>query len=458
VVRLFNVYYPVRTLILILGETLIVCASFVAATFIRLGRDSVLVLGFENGIYKVLLITAVALLCFYYFDLYDAQRVPSAGETFFRLFVVLGLLSFVLAALGYLFPGFLLGGDVFLLGIAILTISLLMWRWAYYWLLAQPLLRERVYVMGTGERAQRLVQALRTRRDLGMEVVGWAGALGNGSMTREQLSSQLVALKEKKAVDHVIVALNDGRGKMPVRTLLELRMAGIKVDNATALLERISGKIEVLGLQPSWLIFSDGFRVSTHKVVVKRIISLGLSLVVLTISLPIMVLIAIAIRLDSKGPVLFRQERVGKGGKVFKLNKFRSMYVGSDSPGNHPPAQENDHRFTRVGRWLRKVHLDELPQLYNILRGDMYFVGPRPFVPSQEAEYAEKIQYYNLRWVVKPGATGWAQIKRGYCATIEENAEKLEYDLYYIKNMSIGLDLMIIFHTLKAIILGRGGR
>jgi sugar transferase (PEP-CTERM system associated) len=458
VVRLFNVYYPVRTLILILGETLIVCASFVAATFIRLGRDSVLVLGFENGIYKVLLITAVALLCFYYFDLYDAQRVPSAGETFFRLFVVLGLLSFVLAALGYLFPGFLLGGDVFLLGIAILTISLLMWRWAYYWLLAQPLLRERVYVMGTGERAQRLVQALRTRRDLGMEVVGWAGALGNGSMTREQLSSQLVALKEKKAVDHVIVALNDGRGKMPVRTLLELRMAGIKVDNATALLERISGKIEVLGLQPSWLIFSDGFRVSTHKVVVKRIISLGLSLVVLTISLPIMALIAIAIRLDSKGPVLFRQERVGKGGKVFKLNKFRSMYVGSDSPGNHPPAQENDHRFTRVGRWLRKVHLDELPQLYNILRGDMYFVGPRPFVPSQEAEYAEKIQYYNLRWVVKPGATGWAQIKRGYCATIEENAEKLEYDLYYIKNMSIGLDLMIIFHTLKAIILGRGGR
>jgi sugar transferase (PEP-CTERM system associated) len=458
VVRLFNVYYPVRTLILVVGETLIVCASFVAAAFIRLGRDSVVVLGFENGIYKVLLVTAVALLCFYYFDLYDPQRVPSAGETFFRLFVVLGLLSFVLAALGYLFPDFLLGGDVFLLGIAILTISLLSWRWAYYWLLAQPLLRERVYVMGTGERAQRLVQALRTRRDLGMEVVGWAGAVGNGSMTREQLSAQLIALKEKKAVDHVIVALNDGRGKMPVRTLLELRVAGIKVDNATALLERISGKIEVLGLQPSWLIFSDGFRVSTRKLVVKRIISVVISLLLLTISLPLMLLIAIAIRLDSKGPILLRQERVGNNGKVFKLNKFRSMYVGSDVPGNHPPAQKNDHRFTRIGRWLRKVHLDELPQLYNILRGDMYFVGPRPFVPSQEAEYSEKIPYYNLRWVVKPGATGWAQIKRGYCETIEENAEKLEYDLYYIKNMSIGLDIMIIFHTLKTVILGRGGR
>lgn len=457
-VRLFSVYYPVRTLILVLGEMLIVCASFLAAAVIRLGRDSVLVLGFENGIYKVLLITAVALLCFYYFDLYDSQRVPSGGETFFRIFVVLGILSFVLAALGYFIPGFLLGSDVFLLGISILTIALIGWRWAYSWLLAQPFMRERVYVMGTGERAQRLVQALRTRLDLGMQVVGWAGAAGNGSMTREQLTSQLLALKEKRAIDHVIVAMSDGRGKMPVGTLLELRMGGIKVDNATALLERISGKIEVLGLQPSWLVFSNGFRVSTHKLIIKRLVSLVLSLVGLAISLPIMLLIAIAIRLDSKGPILFRQERVGKNGKIFKLNKFRSMRAGSDAPGNHPPAQENDARVTRVGRWLRKTRLDELPQLYNILVGDMYFVGPRPFVPGQEAEYAEKIPYYNLRWFVKPGATGWAQIKRGYCATIEENAEKLEYDLYYIKNMSMGLDLMIIFHTLKTVILGRGGR
>jgi sugar transferase (PEP-CTERM system associated) len=458
VVRLFSVYYPVRTLILVLGETLIVCASFLAAAFIRLGRGSVLVLGFEDGLYEVLLITAVALLCFYYFDLYDSQRVPSGGETFFRIFVVLGILSFVLAALGYFIPGFLLGSDVFLLGISILTISLLGWRWAYHWLLAQPYMRERVYVMGTGERAQRVVQALRTRRDLGMEVVGWAGAAGNGSMSREQLTSQLIALKEKKAVDHVIVAMSDGRGKMPVSTLLELRLGGIKIDNAAALLERISGKIEVLGLQPSWLVFSDGFRVSTHKLIVKRLISLALSLIGLAISLPIMLLIAIAIRLDSEGPVLFRQERVGKNGKIFKLNKFRSMRVGSDVPGNHPPALENDARVTRVGRSLRKIHLDELPQLYNILIGDLYFVGPRPFVPSQEAEYAEKIPYYNLRWFVKPGATGWAQIKRGYCATIEDNAEKLEYDLYYIKNMSIGLDLIIIFHTLKTVILGPGGR
>jgi sugar transferase (PEP-CTERM system associated) len=458
VVRLFNVYYPVRTLVLVLGETLIVVASFLAAAVIRLGQDSVLELGVEHGIYKVLVITAVALLCFYYFDLYDAQRVPSTGEMFFRLFVVLGILSFILAALGYFFPDFLLGGDVFLLGITILTVSLIGWRWVYHWLVSQPSLRERVYVMGSGDRARQLVEALRARPVLGMEVVGWAGAAGNGSMTREQLESQLLALRERKAVDRVIVALHDGRGKMPVGALLDLRLAGIRVDNATAVTERIWGRIDVQDLQPSWLIFSDGFRVSTRKLIVKRLISLVLSALGLILTLPVMLLIAIAIRLDSKGPVLFRQERVGKNGHTFKLTKFRSMRVDADAGGGSRPAQENDGRCTRVGRWLRKVHLDELPQLYNILKGDLYFVGPRPFVPDQEAEYVQAIPYYRLRWGVKPGATGWAQIKRGYCATIEENAEKLAYDLYYIKNMSVGLDLIIIFHTLKAVLLGRGGR
>jgi sugar transferase (PEP-CTERM system associated) len=458
VVRLFNVYYPVRTLVLVLGETAIVCASFVAAAMIRLGPDSVLVLGYEDGLYKVLAIAVIALLCFYYFDLYDAERVPAGGETYFRLLVVLGIIAFLLAALGYFFPAFLLGNDVFLLGLFILTLSLLAWRWAFVWLISRPFLRERVYVMGSGERAQRLVEALRSRPDLGLEVIGWAGAAGNGSMTRENLGAKLEALKEKKAVDRVIVAMPDARGKMPVNELLDLRMSGVVVEEAMTILERISGKIDAYELQPSWLIFSDGFRVSTTKLVLKRILSLAISFVALLVCLPLMVLIVAAIRMDSEGPALFRQERVGKGGKIFKLNKFRTMRAGADSDGISRPAQKNDDRVTRVGRWLRRTRLDEIPQLYNILMGDMYFVGPRPFVPDQEKECVEKIPFYHQRWRVKPGATGWAQINRGYCATIEDNAEKLGYDLYYIKNMSIGLDLMIIFHTIKTMLLGRGGR
>ncbi|MGH9449004.1 MAG: TIGR03013 family XrtA/PEP-CTERM system glycosyltransferase [Terriglobia bacterium] len=457
-VRLFNVYYPVRTLVLVLGELLIVCASFVGAAMIRLGPDSVTALDYDGGFYKVLLIAGVALLCFYYFDLYDHRRAPPDGEIFFRVLVVLGVLAFILAAIGFFFPDFLIGGGVFLVGLVILTIALLGWRWVYSWLIAQPFLRERVYVLGAGEKAKRLVAAIRSRPNLGLEVVGWTGAAGNGSITREELGANLATLQQKRSVDRVIVAMNDARGKMPVNELLDLRMTGVVVEDAMTLIERITGKIDVYELQPSWLIFSDGFRIKAPKRVMKRIISVAISFGVLIVCLPLLIVIAVAIRLDSEGPVFFHQERVGKDGKIFRLVKFRSMRHGSDSDGISRPAEKDDDRFTRVGRWLRRLHLDELPQLYNIFKGDMYFVGPRPFVPDQEKECVEKIPFYHQRWRVKPGATGWAQINRGYNATIEENAEKLGYDLYYIKNMSIGLDLMIVFHTVKTMLLGRGGR
>ncbi|HET6198776.1 MAG TPA: sugar transferase, partial [Candidatus Acidoferrales bacterium] len=176
------------------------------------------------------------------------------------------------------------------------------------------------------------------------------------------------------------------------------------------------------------------------------------------ITAPIMALVAIAIRLDSPGPAIFKQERIGEGGKPFTLFKFRTMVDGADRDNNHRPAEKTDKRFTRVGKLLRRTRLDELPQLINIVRGDMYFVGPRPFVPNQEQECLEKIPYYRQRWAVKPGATGWAQINRGYCATIEDNKEKLAYDLFYIKNISVGLDLLIMFQTIKILLLSRGSR
>jgi lipopolysaccharide/colanic/teichoic acid biosynthesis glycosyltransferase len=171
-----------------------------------------------------------------------------------------------------------------------------------------------------------------------------------------------------------------------------------------------------------------------------------------------MLLIAIAIRLDSPGPALFRQKRIGKNGKVFTLYKFRSMRVDADHDGFPRPVEKDDQRLTRVGCWLRRSRMDELPQLYNILRGDMYFIGPRPFVVEQERELGRQIAYYRYRWTVKPGATGWAQIHRGYCSTLDDNTEKLAYDLYYIKNVSVGLDLLILFETVKILLLGRGSR
>jgi lipopolysaccharide/colanic/teichoic acid biosynthesis glycosyltransferase len=203
------------------------------------------------------------------------------------------------------------------------------------------------------------------------------------------------------------------------------------------------------------LLFSPGFQVSRLFLLYKRTFSLVFSAVALLLTFPLMLLQAVVIRLDSPGPSIFRQRRIGKDGKIFTLYKFRSMYEGVD--GDRPAAKD-DARCTRVGRWLRASRLDELPQLWNIFRGDMHLVGPRPFVPEQEAKLADEIPFYSLRWSVRPGATGWAQVNRGYCSTLAENAEKLAYDLFYIKNLSVGLDLLVIFKTVKILLLGRGAR
>lgn len=457
-IRLFNVYYPVRMLVLQGGEAVIIWSSFLLAALLRLGDDSILVLNYENGNYKILAVTALTLVCLHYLDLYDPQRLPAGGETYFRLLVVLGLLSFLLAVLGYLFPSFLIRNNVFLIGLLNLTLALVGWRWAYTWFIRQPYLRERVYVLGAGERAQRVVQALRARQELGMDVVGWAGAIGNGSLTRESLAGTLMALRKNRAVDRVIVALSDRRGTMPVGELLELRLSGIKVEEATSLLEKISGTIEVDELSPSWLIFSEGFRLNYTFLMLRRLASFVVSLACLLFILPLIPFIALAIKLTSAGPVLYRQKRVGKNGAVFTCYKFRTMRADAEADTGPTWANADDIRITTVGRLLRRARLDEVPQLWNVLRGDMGFVGPRPERPEFVEHLSREIPYYHLRHIIRPGLTGWAQVKYQYGASLEESKEKLRYDLYYIKNISLSLDLMIVLQTTKIVLLGRGSR
>jgi lipopolysaccharide/colanic/teichoic acid biosynthesis glycosyltransferase len=215
-------------------------------------------------------------------------------------------------------------------------------------------------------------------------------------------------------------------------------------------------EIDRAPVQPRALRADPAWRGSPSVLFWKRVISVGFSTVAVVVTLPVAVLVALAIKLDDGGPVLFRQKRVGQNGELFTLNKFRTMRVGADADGCFRPAEPNDPRVTRIGRWLRRTHLDEVPQLHNILRGDMDLVGPRPFVPNQEEECAATIPFYRQRWSVKPGATGWAQVNRGYCATLEDNAEKLAYDLFYVRNMSISFDLLIIFRTAELLLLRRG--
>jgi lipopolysaccharide/colanic/teichoic acid biosynthesis glycosyltransferase len=245
---------------------------------------------------------------------------------------------------------------------------------------------------------------------------------------------------------------------LPFEALLQLHGLGVKIQEGSEVYEAVTGKVPLESLGLSWLLSSLDLQRSRPSLIYKRAASLVLSVLALILFLPAMILISCAIRLDSAGPVIFRQKRVGEQGKIFTLYKFRTMVDGADQDDNHRPAEADDSRFTRVGRLLRRTRMDELPQLFNIFRGDMHFVGPRPFVFNQEQECLEKIPYYRIRWAVKPGATGWAQVNRGYNVSIEDNKEKLAYDLFYIKNFSWGLDLLIFVKTIKILLLGRGSR
>jgi sugar transferase (PEP-CTERM system associated) len=331
------------------------------------------------------------------------------------------------------------------------------WRLGYGWLVQLPILVERVYVLGTGERAQRLVQGLRQNPDLGVEVASWTGKL-EGAVTLESVAADLMEVVEKSKVHRVIVAMPDRRGTIPMQELLELRMRGVKIEEATSWLERMSGKIEIENLYPSWLVFAQGFRRSSTFVLIRRLISITISLIGLVLTAPLMPLLMLLIKLDSKGPVFYTQTRVGKGGRLFKVVKFRTMRQDAEASSGPKWAGNNDPRVTRVGKFLRSSRLDEIPQLWCVLKGDMAFVGPRPERPEFIAWLSKEIPYYGVRHMVRPGLTGWAQVRYKYGSTVEDAREKLQYDLFYIKNASIGLDLLIMFQTVKTVLLRRGAQ
>jgi len=456
-IRLFNVYYPIRTLVLLVGEALIVWTSFLLGAVYAFREDSYLVLNYEGGYYKIFGVTVLVLLCSHWLDLYDTARLTTKGELYFRLLMVPGVLAFVMAGIAYVKPSYLLGRNSAEIGLLILSVALFGWRLGFTWLVQLPILVERVYVLGTGERAQRVVQGLRQNPEIGVEIASWTGKM-EGAVTREAVASHLMDIVHKQKVHRVIVAMPDRRGTIPMQELLELRMQGVKIEEATSWLEKISGKIEVENLSPSWLVFGEGFRRSSAFMLVRRGISIIISLIGLILALPLLPFIMLAITLDSKGPVFYTQTRVGKGGRYFKVVKFRTMRQDAEAASGPKWAGDNDPRVTRVGKFLRTSRLDEIPQLWCVLKGDMAFVGPRPERPEFIELLSKEIPYYGVRHIVRPGLTGWAQVKYRYGSTVEDAREKLQYDLFYIKNASIGLDLLIMFQTVKTVLLRRGAQ
>ena len=457
-IRLFNVYYPTRTIVLLLCEALIVSGCFLLATVLLLGPDTYLVLNYEYGGLKIFALTVLTLLCSYYFDLYEPQRISARWEIYFRLLLVLGFLSFLLSAIIYIYPNADIAHYVLLLGLIFLTGALVVWRSAYEWIIGREMFQERVYVLGAGERAEAIVQLLDARKDAGMKVVGWDGVLKDKRERKEAFDAALEGFSgPKPRVDRVIVALEDRRGEFPVDELLRLRFNGVIIEDAGSLLERLTGKLHLDGLHPSNFIYSEGFRVKPSQQITRRIVSTLTAAFGLLLFLPFFPFVVLLVRLSSPGPIFFTQTRVGLGGRNFNVYKFRTMRTDAEVSGAKW-ATKDDPRVTSVGRFMRKTRLDEVPQLWNVLRGDMGFVGPRPERPEFVPWLTEQIPYFNLRHMIRPGLTGWAQVRYGYGSTLAEAREKLEFDLYYIKHMTLGLDLLIMFETVKTILRRQGAQ
>lgn len=463
-IRLLNVYFPSRTLFLGISEACLIVSAFVAATIARLGTTHAsLMLSYEQGGVKIFVVSAVFIGCMYYFDLYDTLILSDRREVLSRMVQVLGVVCVLLALVYYAYPPLDLGRGIFAIGLSFVAVFLLLWRRLFSAINSRARFAQRVLILGDGPLAASLVAEVSARPELGLRVVGQLKG-DESSIEHQELNSttklddRFLHLVETYTAERIVVAMNERRGNLPVQTLLQLKSRGVSIQDGAEMYEAITGKLPIESLRLSWLLFSPGFQVSRSLIIYKRVSSMIWSAAVLILASPLMALIVLAVRLDSDGPAIFRQKRVGQHGKIFTLFKFRTMIDGIDQGEDYRPAEKADSRFTRLGKLLRRTRMDELPQLFNILRGDMHFVGPRPFVPNQEKECVELIPYYSQRWAIKPGATGWAQVNRGYNLTIEDNKDKLAYDLFYIKNISVGLDLLILFTTIKILLLGRGSQ
>ena len=453
----------VRSVTLIGFETVLLVSAVVAAAYVRLG-DPLTFLVSDDGIGKVVTIVLILQVCLYYADLYSLQLIRDRRTLFTRIVHALASASFVLAAMYYWFPGMVIGRGVFMLAAGFAITLVLAWRIAFGWFSRRMRARERLLLVGTSAAAISLARELfDLREQLGVEIVGFvdpdpsrvgAPVLNPGVIgTIEDIPS----IVRGRSVDRVVVSLADARGKLPVDKLLEMKLSGVSFDHLASVYEEYTGKIAVENLRPSWLIFSEGFRKSRALSVTKRLLDVVVAGVALVVTLPLMGVIALAIRMTSAGPALYHQHRVGQHGRVFTVHKFRSMRPDAEaSTGPVWAAKEGDSRTTPLGAWLRRTRLDELPQLWNVLKGDMSFVGPRPERPEFVEQLKQQIPFYGQRHIVRPGLTGWAQVKYTYGATVEDALQKLQYDLFYIKNLSIALDLFIIAATIKTVVLHKG--
>ena len=456
-----------RRMALVLVEHALVVLAVVGATIVRLGfPDNPDIL--TQWVVRAFVVAAVLQVCLHYGDLYDMRTLSDRRGLLIGLLRALGAASVILAILYYWLPDLGLGRGVFALATVLIIGLVAGWRIAFEWLSLRGQPTERLLIVGTGVAAVSLAHELFERRsELAVEIVGFVDSdparvgtsLGDFGRPPHIIGvvKDIPSIVRGRRVDRVIVSLADARGKLNMDELLAMKMNdGVRFDHLASVYEEYTGKIAVENLRPSWMIFSDGFRKSDRTEAIKRLSDIVLASIGLLLASPLMLGVWIAMRVSSSGPAVYHQVRTGKDGVPFTIHKFRSMRVDAEATSGAVWATENDPRVTKLGRFLRRTRLDELPQLWNVLRGDMSFVGPRPERPEFIAELSRQIPFYGQRHVVRPGLTGWAQVRHGYGSSVNAAQEKLQYDLFYIKHMSIAFDLYIVLETVKTVLV-RGG-
>jgi len=518
--RVLRHYLPVRKALLIASETVLLTLVLWAWTSAHLWSPSEGIrsamasmvpeqysvdTAIQKCLFSSLLLAVLAQIAVSFNELYDvrisgsrydraSRFVESAGSALMLVLLVTWLTHVWRLQSVLEFPPLTLGLKVQALTFALLSGFLLLyvWRGFFHWLLRRANFAERVLVLGSGRVAHHLAREMIERPDAGFEVVALVEEDEADAPREAQTDSQrgfptlpegksldtlarrqdgktvdtrtlvvapaarLLQLAESKEIDLIVVAIQDRRKHLPTEELLECRLAGIAVREQEALYEQITGRIAIEALRPSYLIFNEGFTRQHWNELGKRLLDVSVSLFVLLLTWPLMLATAIAVRFDSQGPILFSQERVGRDNKPFTLYKFRSMRADAEKQSGPVWATADDPRITRVGRFIRRARLDELPQLFNVLAGDMSMVGPRPERPHFVADLSARIPYFGQRHIVKPGLTGWAQINYRYGSTFEDSVQKLQYDLFYIKHQSLLFDFSILFNTLKTVILRKG--
>ncbi|HEX4899809.1 MAG TPA: TIGR03013 family XrtA/PEP-CTERM system glycosyltransferase [Pyrinomonadaceae bacterium] len=454
-----------RTVLLLLAEATVIFGAIIGAVDLRFGLDGARYELIErHGLLKAALATGFCLTTFYLFDLYDFIVMHDRRELVLRLVQALGLAWIALALMFYVFPYLMIGRGVALIALPLALALMVSWRLSIHWFLGHPDFGERILIVGSGSLAVEVAREVLDRPDAGYRIVGFVGTdselLGKSLINPRVIgiTSELAEVVKRENIDRIVVAMGERRGLLPTEKLLQLSLAGtVSIEEGATFYERITSRVSLNMIRPSWLIFSGRGRQGRLAGPVRSFVHRFVALLGAILSLPLVLLTAILIKLESRGPIFYRQERVGTNGKPFVLLKFRSMRVDAEQDG--PVwASKNDDRTTRVGRIIRKIRVDEIPQFWNILRGEMSFVGPRPERPHFVAQLAQEIPYYEQRHLIPPGLTGWAQIKYPYGASIEDARQKLQYDLFYVKNQSLVLDAIVLFETIKIILFGRGGQ